>query len=143
VALAGEEDAAGPSLLRAKPFDDGPGDPFPTNSAARSSRPCRQDPNGKNDLELLEVEDSGSTIRKAKEDIYLSARRWPIFPSSRQRISPNRLKGLSSRGSARFIPANPRRGRGYHTLEFSAEDAVWKLGPALAAATPWFSSPPS
>ncbi|MBS4029151.1 MAG: aldehyde dehydrogenase family protein, partial [Ignavibacteriales bacterium] len=28
----------------------------------------------KNELEILEVEDSGSTLRKAKEDVFLSAR---------------------------------------------------------------------
>ena len=32
----------------------------------------------KKDLEILEVEDSGSTLRKAKEDVFLSARNMKI-----------------------------------------------------------------
>ncbi len=87
------------------------------------------------ELVALEVEDSGSTIRKAKEDVYLSARNLngfarigvmqsdePIDAASRAGISRNILVREPVGVVAAIIPWN-----------FPLKMAIWKLGPALAA----------
>ncbi len=83
----------------------------------------------------LEVADSGSTLRKAKEDVYLSARALGIYSKyalvdlteqldavSRPGISTNFLLREPVGVVAAIIPWN-----------FPLKMAVWKLGPALAA----------
>jgi acyl-CoA reductase-like NAD-dependent aldehyde dehydrogenase len=83
----------------------------------------------------LEVADSGSTLKKAKEDIYLSARALasyakfalldltePLDTVSRPGISTNILLREPVGVVAAIIPWN-----------FPLKMAVWKLGPALAA----------
>jgi aldehyde dehydrogenase (NAD+) len=86
-------------------------------------------------LAELEVADSGSTIRKAKEDIYLSARNMSGFSKlalvdlqesldtvSRPGLSRNLLHRDPVGVVAAIIPWN-----------FPLKMAIWKLGPALAA----------
>jgi aldehyde dehydrogenase (NAD+) len=83
----------------------------------------------------LEVADSGSTLKKAKEDVYLSARALasyakfalldltePLDTVSRPGISTNILLREPVGVVAAIIPWN-----------FPLKMAVWKLGPALAA----------
>lgn len=83
----------------------------------------------------LEVADSGSTLRKAKEDVYLSARALgtyaklalidltePLDAVSRAGVSSNILVREPAGVVAAIIPWN-----------FPLKMAVWKLGPALAA----------
>jgi aldehyde dehydrogenase (NAD+) len=83
----------------------------------------------------LEVADSGSTLRKAKEDVYLSARALgsfakfalldltePLDSVSRAGVSTNILVRDPVGVVAAIVPWN-----------FSLKMAVWKLGPALAA----------
>lgn len=86
-------------------------------------------------LTELEVADSGSTIRKAKEDVYLSGRSMlsaaalavaetsiPLEDVSRRGLSRNLLVREPMGVVAAIIPWN-----------FPLKMAVWKLGPALAA----------
>jgi len=83
----------------------------------------------------LEVADSGSTLKKAKEDIYLSARAFGTYAKyalgdlteqldavSRQGLSANVLLREPVGVVAAIIPWN-----------FPLKMAAWKLGPALAA----------
>ncbi len=87
------------------------------------------------ELAALEVADSGSTIRKAREDLYLSSRNLNGFArigstqvdetieaASRPGISRNYLVREPIGVVAAIIPWN-----------FPLKMAVWKLGPALAA----------
>ncbi len=86
-------------------------------------------------LTELEVMDSGATLKKAKEDIYLSARNMngfaklalteldePLDSVSRQGFSKNILIRDPLGVVAAIIPWN-----------FPLKMAIWKLGPALAA----------
>lgn len=86
-------------------------------------------------LAELEVADSGSTLRKAKEDVYLSARNMsgfsklaltdlnePLETVSRPGFSKNHLRREPIGVVAAIIPWN-----------FPLKMAIWKLGPALAA----------
>src|SRR5947209_17675873 len=80
VALAGEEDARRAAASARKAFDEGPWRSFSGEQRSALIKAVADKINErKNDLEMLEVEDSGSTIRKAKEDIYLSARAMAYF----------------------------------------------------------------
>jgi len=83
----------------------------------------------------LEVADSGSTLKKAKEDVYLSARAFGTYAKyalgdlteqldavSRQGVSSNVLVREPAGVVGAIIPWN-----------FPLKMAAWKLGPALAA----------
>ncbi|MBM4165874.1 MAG: aldehyde dehydrogenase family protein [Ignavibacteria bacterium] len=89
----------------------------------------------KNELEILEIEDSGSTLRKAKEDIFLSGKNMNVFSQyavmdfnesldrvSKAGFSKNYLYREPIGVVAAIIPWN-----------FPLKMAIWKLGPALAA----------
>jgi acyl-CoA reductase-like NAD-dependent aldehyde dehydrogenase len=89
----------------------------------------------KNELELLEVADSGSTIRKAKEDIYLSAR-FLAYCSKLALTDPVQpLDGVSKAGFSRNMLFREPVGvvAAITPWNFPLKMAVWKLGPALAA----------
>ncbi|MFN0158434.1 MAG: aldehyde dehydrogenase family protein [Bacteroidota bacterium] len=86
-------------------------------------------------LTELEVADSGSTLRKAKEDIYLSARNMNSFSKLALTDLDEPLDAVSKPGFSKnwllrepigvvsaIIPWN-----------FPLKMAIWKLGPALAA----------
>src|SRR5258708_5075138 len=57
----------------------------------------------KNELEQLEVEDSGSAIRKAKEDIFLSARAMNYFSKLALMDLTEQVDGLSKPGFSRNV----------------------------------------
>ncbi|MFI5251183.1 MAG: aldehyde dehydrogenase family protein [Bacteroidota bacterium] len=89
----------------------------------------------KTDLEMLEVDDSGSTIRKAKEDIFLSARAMNYF-SKLALIEPTeQIEGLSKPGFSKNMILREPVGvvAAIIPWNFPLKMAVWKLGPALAA----------
>lgn len=85
-------------------------------------------------LTELEVKDSGSTIKKAMEDIYLSARNLNSFAKfaltdldeiseiSKEGVSKNLVKREPVGVCAQIIPWN-----------FPLKMVIWKIGPALAA----------
>ncbi len=86
-------------------------------------------------LEQLEVDDSGGTIRKVKEDVYLSARAMNYF-SKLAAIDPTSpIEGLSKPGFSKNLLVREPVGvvAAIIPWNFPLKMAVWKLGPALAA----------
>ena len=82
-----------------------------------------------------EVLDSGSTIKKAKEDIFLSARAFNIFSKYAAGEYESELSEISKPGFARnFLRYEPVGVVGaIIPWNFPLKMAAWKLGPALAA----------
>ena len=89
----------------------------------------------KDDLTALEVDDSGSTIRKAKEDIFLSARNLNYFSKLAAASQGGEIDGLSKPGfSKNFLAWEPMGVIGaIIPWNFPLKMAIWKVGPALAA----------
>lgn len=83
----------------------------------------------------LEVADSGSTIRKAKEDVYLSARNMAGFAKLALLDFDGLLEGVSRPGVSRNLLLYEPVGvvGAIIPWNFPLKMAVWKLGPALAA----------
>ncbi len=88
----------------------------------------------KGELEQLEIEDSGSTIRKAKEDIFLSARAMNYFSKLAALDPTEPIEGLSKPGfSTNYLVHEPVGVVGaIIPWNFPLKMAIWKLGPALA-----------
>jgi len=86
-------------------------------------------------LAALEVEDSGSTIRKAKEDLYLSARNLAGFAKLGLTELDAPLDGVSRPGFSRNLLLHEPVGvvGAIIPWNFPLKMAIWKLGPALAA----------
>ncbi len=86
-------------------------------------------------LTELEVMDSGSTIRKAGEDIFLSAKSLHHFSKMAMINLDEEIEGLSKPGvSKNLIRREPIGVCALITpWNFPLKMAIWKLGPALAA----------
>ena len=86
-------------------------------------------------LTELEVLDSGSTIRKAGEDVFLSAKSLNFFSKMASVDLNEDIAGLSKEGVSKNILR--REPLGVCALitpwNFPLKMAIWKLGPALAA----------
>ncbi|MEO8211481.1 MAG: aldehyde dehydrogenase family protein, partial [bacterium] len=86
-------------------------------------------------LTKLEVMDSGSTIKKAGEDIFLSAKSLNFFSKMAAMNLDEEVEGLSKPGVSKNIIR--REPLGVCALitpwNFPLKMAIWKLGPALAA----------
>jgi aldehyde dehydrogenase (NAD+) len=87
------------------------------------------------DLASLEVADSGSTIRKAKEDVFLSARSMNYFSKLAVLDLTEPVEGLGKPGFSENILVREPIGvvAAIIPWNFPLKMAVWKLGPALAA----------
>ncbi len=136
VALAGAEDARRAIAAARKAFDRGPWPRMPKEDRSALLKAVSDKINErKSELEQLEVEDSGGTIRKVKEDVYLSARAMNYFSklASMEFVEP--IDGLSKPGfSQNFLAREPVGVVGaIIPWNFPLKMAVWKLGPALAA----------
>ena len=83
----------------------------------------------------LEVLDSGSTVKKAKEDIFLSARAFNIFSRLTAGENEREMTEISKPGFARnYVRYEPVGVVGaIIPWNFPLKMAAWKLGPALAA----------
>ena len=83
----------------------------------------------------LEVADSGSTIRKAGEDIYLSARNMNSFSKLALVNLDEQLEGVSKPGFSMNMLLREPVGvvAAIIPWNFPLKMAIWKLGPALAA----------
>jgi acyl-CoA reductase-like NAD-dependent aldehyde dehydrogenase len=83
----------------------------------------------------LEVADSGSTIRKAKEDIYLSARNMNSFSKLALVDLQEHLESVSRPGFSKNLLVREPIGvvAAIIPWNFPLKMAIWKLGPALAA----------
>jgi len=86
-------------------------------------------------LESLEVADSGGTIRKVKEDVYLSARAMNYFSRLASADMSQPIADLTKPGFSRNVLTHEPVGvvGAITPWNFPLKMAVWKLGPALAA----------
>ncbi len=135
-ARANAEDAKKAIAAARKAFDDGPWPRMPGEERAAKLKAISEKINErKNDLVELEVADSGSTIRKAKEDIYLSARNMHYFSKLAAMDLVEPIADLSKPGfSQNLIIREPIGVVGaIIPWNFPLKMAIWKLGPALAA----------
>lgn len=136
VARANAEDARMAVAAARKAFDDGPWPRMPKEERSGFIKTISDKmTERKGQLELLEVEDSGSTIRKAKEDVYLSARAMSYFSKLASAETDQPIEGLSKPGfSKNLLLREPMGVVGAITpWNFPLKMAIWKLGPALAA----------
>jgi len=86
-------------------------------------------------LTKLEVMDSGSTIRKAGEDIFLSAKSMNYFSKMAAMGMDENIEGLSKAGVSKNIIRREPVGVAALIIpwNFPLKMAIWKIGPALAA----------
>jgi aldehyde dehydrogenase (NAD+) len=131
---AADVDAAVSAARRA--FDSGPWPRMPREQRAAllkavADRITEQAPR----LAALEVQDSGSTIRKAKEDLYLSARNLAGFAKLGLADPDEPLDTVSRAGFSRNMLMREPLGvvGAIIPWNFPLKMAIWKLGPALAA----------
>jgi len=136
VSRAGVDDARRAIEAARRAFDEGP---WPRMSredrSALLKRISDKINERKEELVLLEVDDSGSTIRKAKEDIYLSARNMNYFSKLAALDLTEPIQELSKPGfSQNFIVREPIGVvAAIIPWNFPLKMAIWKIGPALAA----------
>ncbi len=85
------------------------------------------------ELVALEVADSGSTIRKAKEDIYLSSRNLSNFATLGLQDLDEQLAGVSKPGFSRNMLVHEPLGvvAALIPWNFPLKMAIWKIGPAV------------
>jgi aldehyde dehydrogenase (NAD+) len=85
------------------------------------------------DLVALEVMDSGSTVRKAKEDIYLSSRNLANFARLGLQELDEQLAGVSKPGFSKNLLLREPIGvvAALIPWNFPLKMAIWKIGPAL------------
>jgi aldehyde dehydrogenase (NAD+) len=136
VARANAEDTRRAIVAARKAFDTGPWTGMPKEERAALLKKVSDKINErKNDLEQLEVEDSGSTIRKAKEDVFLSARAMNYFSKLAAMDFAGTVDGLSKPGFSQNLLLREPVGvvGAIIPWNFPLKMAVWKLGPALAA----------
>jgi acyl-CoA reductase-like NAD-dependent aldehyde dehydrogenase len=136
VARAGAEDARRAITAARKAFDQGPWTRMTPAERAALIKAVSDGINAKkNELEVLEVKDSGSTIRKAKEDIFLSARAMGYFAKLADTETTEQIDGLSKPGFSRNLLIHEPVGvvAAIIPWNFPLKMAIWKLGPALAA----------
>ncbi|MBI5217111.1 MAG: aldehyde dehydrogenase family protein [Ignavibacteriae bacterium] len=136
VARAGIDDANKAVVAARKAFDDGPWTRMSKEERSAFIKAISEKINEKKEeLEQLEVEDSGSTFRKAKEDIYLSARAMNYFSKLATLEQTETIEGLSKPGFSQNILVREPIGvvAAIIPWNFPLKMAIWKLGPALAA----------
>ncbi|HEY9165647.1 MAG TPA: aldehyde dehydrogenase family protein [Candidatus Kryptonia bacterium] len=87
------------------------------------------------ELVELEVLDSGSTLKKAREDVFLSARAFNIFSKLAVGENEREMIEISKPGYARNILRYEPVGvvGAIIPWNFPLKMAAWKIGPALAA----------
>jgi len=136
VARASVDDAQKAIAAARKAFDAGPWPRMSREERSSMLKGISDKINEKKvELTTLEVEDSGSTIRKAQEDIYLSARNMSYFSklAAMELVEP--VEGLSKPGFSQNMIVREPVGvvSAIIPWNFPLKMAVWKLGPALAA----------
>ncbi len=136
VARAQAQDVQAATKAARKAFDEGP---WPKMSGAERGgllKAVSEKINEKSkDLVALEVADSGSTVRKAKEDVYLSARSMNYFSKLAALDLSEPIEGLGKPGFSQNVLIREPIGvvGAIIPWNFPLKMAVWKLAPALAA----------
>ncbi len=136
VARPGTEDARRAVAAARKAFDEGPWPRMPREERSALLKAVSDKINERQkELIELEVEDSGSTVRKAKEDIYLSARNMNYFSKLAARDLTEPLEELSKPGFSQNLIVREPVGvvAAIIPWNFPLKMAIWKIGPALAA----------
>lgn len=136
VARAGIEDVRRAVSAARKAFDEGPWPHMPRGARAALIKAVAEKINERSkELVALEVADSGSTVRKAKEDIYLSARFMNYCSKMATMELTEPIEGLSKPGFSKNVILREPIGvvGAIIPWNFPLKMAAWKLGPALAA----------
>ena len=136
VARAGAEDVHRAVTAARAAFDRGPWPSMPHTERSALLKKVVDVINARQqELIGLEVSDSGSTIRKAKEDISLAARSLNYFAKMAAQPLESEIDGLSKPGFSRNILTWEPIGvvAAIIPWNFPLKMAIWKLGPALAA----------
>ena len=136
VARAGVEDARRAVAAARRAFDDGPWRRMGREERSALLKSVSDKINEKKGLlEQLEIEDSGSTLRKVKDDLFLSARAMNYFSKLADLDPSEPLEGVSKPGYSRNLLLREPVGvvAAITHWNFPLKMAVWKLGPALAA----------
>jgi aldehyde dehydrogenase (NAD+) len=119
-----------------KAFDEGPWPHMNRDERAALLKGISEKINERfKELVELEVLDSGSTIRKAKEDVHLSARNMYYFSKLAALDLSEPVEGLNKPGFSKNLLVREPIGvvGAIIPWNFPLKMAVWKLGPALAA----------
>ena len=117
-------------------FDNGPWRKMPGSERGALLKAVSDKINERSkELIALEVADSGSTIRKAKEDIFLSARCMNYFSKLAALDLTENIEGLTKPGFSQNLLLREPVGvvAAIIPWNFPLKMAAWKLGPALAA----------
>lgn len=136
VSQATIEDARSAVDAARKAFDSGVWSELPKEERSRILKQVvdKINENAKR-LTELEIMDSGSTFKKASEDIFLSAKSLNYFSKMAAMNLDEEVEGLSKPGVSKNIIR--REPIGVCALitpwNFPLKMAIWKLGPALAA----------
>ncbi len=87
------------------------------------------------ELTTLVVAESGSTVRKAKGEVWLSGKHMAYFGKLAQQRHEHQIEALSKPGVSRNLVVREPIGVCGQIIpwNFPLQMAVWKLGPALAA----------
>ncbi|MBI1804741.1 MAG: aldehyde dehydrogenase family protein [Ignavibacteriae bacterium] len=136
VSLAGIDDAQHAIAAARKAFDNGPWQRMSKEERSALIKAVSDKINErKSGFEQLEVDDSGGTIRKVKEDVYLSARAMNYFSKLAAMDPFEPVDGLSKPGFSQNLVVREPIGvvAAIIPWNFPLKMAVWKLGPALAA----------
>jgi aldehyde dehydrogenase (NAD+) len=136
VARANAQDVQAAVKAARRAFDKGPWRNMPNAERGALLKAVSDKINERSkDLVALEVADSGSTVRKAKEDVYLSARTMSYFSKLATLDLTEPIDGLGKPGFSQNILVREPIGvvGAIIPWNFPLKMAVWKLGPALAA----------
>lgn len=136
VARATSEDAKKAIAAARAAFDEGPWPHMKREERAALLKSVSDKINERQkELVALEVADSGSTVRKAKEDVYLSARNMNYFSKLAALELDQPIEGLGKSGFSQNILMREPIGvvGAIIPWNFPLKMAIWKLGPALAA----------
>ncbi len=135
-AVASPEDVDAAVGAARRAFDSGTWTAIPREERASCLKKIADKINEKAaELVELEVLDSGSTVKKAREDISLSARAFAIFSKLATYENEREMTEISKPGFAKnYLRFEPIGVVGaIIPWNFPLKMAAWKLGPALAA----------
>ena len=136
VARADADDARAAISAARRAFDEGPWPRMNREERSALLKALSDKINERQkELVALEVADSGSTVRKAKEDIYLSARNMNYFSKLAALDLTEMIEGMNKPGISQNLLLREPIGvvTGIIPWNFPLKMAIWKLGPALAA----------
>ncbi len=136
IARANVADAQRSIVAARKAFDEGPWPRMSKEERSALLKAISDKINEKkSSFEQLEIDDSGGTIKKIKEDVFLSARAMNYFSKLAAMEATEPVDGLSKPGFSKNMILREPVGivAAIIPWNFPLKMAIWKLGPALAA----------